>query len=167
MLRPYAPEKAQTSAGVVEKHSQLPSYFFSLFLIASLCDFVGMMSWWAAAQRWAMPPNWLSRVTCLSCKTWKKASDSRIMVVCNGWQFWNLFMKFTMLSALSLLCSGVLRLPPATAERKEGGNLVRGGRPSTVLLQQRIPTGGVFCSRVPVDWPVVRRGGEMRGSEYE
>lgn len=76
-------------------------------------------------------------------------------------------MKLTMLSASVMVCSGVLWVSPTAAERKEGRNLVRGGRPSTILLQRRIPTDGVFCTRVPVKWPVVRRRGAMRGSQYE
>lgn len=76
-------------------------------------------------------------------------------------------MEFTVLSAYAAVCSGVLRVSLTAGQWKKGGNLVPGGRPSTILLQQRLPTAGVFCARVPVEWPVVRRGGEMRGSQYE
>lgn len=78
-------------------------------------------------------------------------------------------MKFTLSSASAsvVVCSGVLWVSATAAERKEGRDLVCGGRPSEVLLQQRIPTDGVFCARVSVKWPVVRRGGKMPGSQYE
>lgn len=66
-----------------------------------------------------------------------------------------------------MLCSGVLWISASAAERKKDRNLVCGGRPGTVLLQQRLPTDWVFCTRVPVKWPVVRRGGAMRGYQYE
>lgn len=89
------------------------------------------------------------------------------MGICNSLQSQNLSVEFTVLSAYAAVCSGVLRVSLTAGQWKKGGNLVPGGRPSTILLQQRLPTAGVFCARVPVEWPVVRRGGEMRGSKYE